>query len=356
MSVAMIPGPLSKESMRYLHFPTLLATFTCGALAQDRVTLENNDVLTGSIKSMADGKLTITSPLIGDITVPMEKVKDIVTQAQIALQTKSGETTTRAKVLGIEGGNLKLEGELPSMSIANLGKINPPPHVDPEWTGSLKLSGLWTEGNTDRRAVGAAFDASLRREIDRISVDAAWDYGEEKNQTTGIWSLSQRRAGGGLKYDYFISKKWYALVTARVLGDTLANLDLRFTGGVGLGYTWIEDKSTTFLTEAGLSYFNESYRVVVAPDPDSVDYLAARVAYKLTHAFSEKTKLLHGVEAFPSTENIRDTYLQAKTEITTSLTDSMIASVAHVLDWDNTPSRGFERTDNRIVLSVGWSF
>jgi len=356
MNVAMIPRPLSKESMRYLHFATMLATLTCGVLAQDRVTLANGDVLTGTIKSMADGKLTITSPLIGDVTVPMTNVSDMVTQAQINLQTKSGDTTTKARVTGIEAGNLKLEGELPSMAIANLGKINPPPHVDPEWTGSVKLNGLWTEGNTDRRAVGAAFDASLRREIDRISVDAAWDYGEERNPTTGQWALSQRRAGAGIKYDYFISKKWYALVTSRVLGDTLANLDLRFTGGAGLGYTWIEDSSTTFLTELGLSYLNESYRIVVAPDPDSVDYLAARAAYKLVHLFSEKTKLVHGVEAFPSTENIRDTYLQAKTEITTSLTDSMIASVAHVLDWDNTPSRGFERTDNRILLSVGWSF
>ena len=47
-------------------------------------------------------------------------------------------------------------------------------------------------------------------------------------------------------------------------------------------------------------------------------------------------------------------------EIVTSLTESMVASIAHVLDYDNTPAtdpnRTIDRVDNRILLSVGWSF
>jgi putative salt-induced outer membrane protein YdiY len=235
--------------------------------------------------------------------------------------------------------------------------INPPPKADPVWTGSVKLNGLYATGNTDRKAVGFALDASKRGELDRISFDASWDYAQDKDldQTSATyreWRLSQRRQGAGLKYDYFLSKKWYALGTARVLGDTLADLDLRFTSGVGLGYTWIEDKETTFLTEAGLSYLNENYR---SAQP-SVDYVAIRAAYKLTHQFSPTSRLIHGTEAFPSVENSDDVYLQVKTEVVTSLTESMLASLAHVLDYDNTPATGRERADHRVVLSVGWSF
>lgn len=342
--------------MRHLITLALLATFAGSVLAQDRVTLANGDVLTGTIKTMADGKVIINSPLLGDITVPMSNVSDMVTQAQVNLQTKNGDLLKR-RIVGIEGGNLRLEGDTSSLGLDSLGMINPPEKVEPKWTGSLKLNALWTDGNTDRRAVGAAFDASLRREDDRISVDAAWDYSEDKdNDSTSAtfrqWKLNQRRAGGGIKYDLFLSKKWYVLVTSRVLGDTLADIQLRYTGGVGLGYTWVEDDTTTFLTEVGLSYFNENYRSATP----SQDYLAARAAYKLTHAFSDKTKFVHGVEAFPSLEDASDVYLQAKTEITTSLTDSMIASVGHVLDYDNTPSPGRDRVDNRVLLSVGWSF
>ncbi|HEX5052495.1 MAG TPA: DUF481 domain-containing protein [Planctomycetota bacterium] len=342
--------------MRNLLNAAMLTGMLSCAMAQDRITLANGDVLTGTIKSMADGKVTIASPVLGDVTVPMSSVSDLVTQAQVDLQTKDGDLLKR-RIVGIEGGNLRLEGATTSLGLDNLGMINPPPKMEPSWTGSLKINALWTDGNTDNRAVGATIDAVRRAEIDRISFDANWDYADEKDNTftatRGTRTLTQRRAGGGLKYDYFLNKKWYALATARVLGDTLADIKLRFSGGAGIGYTWVEDSTATFLTEVGLSYVSEDYRTATSP---SIDYLAARIAYKLTYALSEHTKLVHGVEAFPSTERIEDTYLQAKTEITTSLTESMVASVAHVLDWDNTPAPGFERADNRVVLSVGWSF
>lgn len=342
--------------MRNLLTAAAVAAVCASALAQDKITLANGDVITGAIKTMADGKVTINSPLLGDVTVPMSNISDMVTKDQVDLQTKGGDLLKR-RIMGMEGGNLRLEGDTTSLAIDKLGMINPPAKPEPDWDGSLKLNALWTDGNTDRRAVGAAFDASLRRSSDRISVDAAWDYSEDKDgdstsATFRTWKLNQRRAGGGMKYDYFLSKKWYALVTARVLGDTLADLNLRFSGGAGLGYTWVEDSTTTFLTELGLSYVNENYR----SNTPSVDFLAARAAYKLTHAFSATTKLVHGVEAFPSTEDISDFYLQGKTEIVTSLTESMLASLGHVIDYDNTPAPGRDRVDNRVLLSIGWSF
>jgi putative salt-induced outer membrane protein YdiY len=279
------------------------------------------------------------------------------------LQLKTGDTWVNRRILGIEAGNLRLEGDTTTLPLANLDKINPPADPPPSWDGSLKVNSLYTDGNTDRRAIGASLDASIRHERrgdwfgDRISFDAAWDYSEDKDNdptsaTFRQWRLSQRRAGAGLKYDYFLSERWYALATMRVLGDTLADLDLRFTAGAGLGYTWIEDEITTFVTEFGLSYVHENYRSATP----SEDYLAARIAYKLTHAFDPTTKLVHSVEAFPSTQDMDDFYMQARTEVVTSLTESMLASLAHVLDYDNTPAPGRDRVDNRVVLSIGWSF
>ena len=84
--------------------------------------------------------------------------------------------------------------------------------------------------------------------------------------------------------------------------------------------------------------------------------VAARVAYKLRHTFNERTKLIHGVEAFPSTEDSDDVYFQATTEVRTNLTDSMIGSIAWIWDYDNTPAPTRERSDHRVLLTVGWSF
>ena len=327
----------------------LAATVASVASAQDKVTLSNGDVVTGAIKTMADGKLTISSPLVGDITIPLSNIANLSTSAPVDLLNTDGERFKR-RIAGIEGGDLKLEGDIPSLALSRLGQINPPEKVPESWTGSLTAGGWITSGNTERRAIGLAFEAVRRSEIDRITADASWDYSEDK--ATGNWVLNQRRAGGGLKYDYFLTKKWYLIATARVLGDTLADINLRFTGGVGLGYQWVENDTTNFSTEAGLSYFNENYRSATP----SVDYLAARVAYKLSHKLSDTTKLLHGTEAFPSLEDANDVYFQMKTEVQTNLTASMIASLGWVWDYDNTPAPGRDRSDHRVLLAVGWTF
>ena len=347
--------------MRIYLLVAAIAAFSVGALAQDKITLSNGDVITGKITSMADGKVTIKSPLLADIVVPIASVSDLVTGESVTLKTTSGDVWQR-RITGIEGGSLRLEGgQTSSLSLDNLGMINPPAQVAPQWTGSLNFSAVNTTGNTDTRSAGLAFDASRQGKTDRITVDAAWAYGENKDRSSPVASssgyvLTQRRAGAGLKYDYYLSNKSYLLATTRALGDTVANLELRYTAGAGLGYTIIDDGKDLFLFEVGLSYLNESYRVVPAASSRSTDYLAARVAYRYVHPFSDKTKIVHRAEAFPSVEDKEDIYCQVTTELQTTLTESMVATVTHVFDYDNTPAPGFKRGDHRVVLSVGWSF
>ena len=137
-----------------------------------------------------------------------------------------------------------------------------------------------------------------------------------------------------------------------MLGDTLADIELRYTVGAGLGYQILDDATTRLNAEAGLAWFYENYRSATP----AVDYLAARVAYKLRHEFSDKTRLIHGVEAYPSLERAEDVYFQATTELQTNLTESMIGSLSWVWDYDNTPAPGRDRSDNRVLLAVGWTF
>ncbi len=339
--------------MKNFLYIAAAAALSVGATAQDRVTLTNGDVITGKIVSMADGKVTVKSPVLDDVVVPLAEVADMATEGAVTLQSKTGELWSR-RIVGIENASLRLGGAgADALPIANLGMINPPEKKEPEWTGSLKLTALYTSGNTRRESVGLLFDASRTTEIDRITVDGMWNYGTDEDVNTNVKTLTQRRAGGGAKYDYFLSERWYALVTTRALGDTLADLKLRFTAGAGAGYTIIDDGTTLLLSEAGLSYYSEDYRQAGLATEETV---SLRVAYRLEHQLSEDTKLLHRVEAFPSLEDSDDYYLQAVTELSTSLTESMVASIAHTLDYDNTPASGRKKADNRVFLTVGWSF
>ena len=345
--------------MNKLINAVVFAALCASGFAQDKLTLTNGDVITGKIQSMADGKVTIQSPVLDEVVVAIGDVTDLVTAAPVVLQTQEGDRMER-RILGIEQNSFRLSGdgntqELPVMS---LGMINPPEEQPPKWTGSLKFTALYTSGNTRRESGGLLFDASRTTEQDRITLDGIWNYGTDEDvnpssATFGEKTLTQRRAGAGAKYDYFLDKRWYVLGTARALGDTLADLKLRLTIGAGAGYTIIDDGTTLLLSEAGFSYYSEDYR---QPGLATEETVTLRVAYRLERQLSEGTKLVHRVEAFPSIEDGSDFYLQAVTELSTSLTDSMVASLAHTLDYDNTLATGRKSADNRVFLTVGWSF
>lgn len=342
------------RNMRSTLFAVAVATCAIGIRSQDQVTLSNGDVVHGKVVTMAEGKVTIRSSLMGDVTVSITEVIDLKTGDKVTLKTNEGRTLRR-RVVGIEDDNLRLDGDVEGggLLVANIDMINPPADDAPKWSGSLKTTALYTSGNTRRESVGVLFDASRSTKKDRITVDAIWNYGTDEDVATDVKTLTQRRAGGGVKYDFFLNEGWYALGTARALGDTLADLQLRFTSGLGLGYTIIDDGVTTLLSEAGLSYYIEDYRTSGLASQETV---SLRIAYRLEHQLSEETKLVHRVEAFPSIEDGEDFYFQAVTELTTSLTDSMVASVAHTIDYDNTPATGRKNADNRVLLTVGWTF
>lgn len=321
----------------------------------DRITLSNGDVLHGKVLSLLEGKLSFDSPALGIIEIALDQITDLETTAAVTIETLDGERLQR-RITGIVDGLVTL-GPPPSgvsdhtrFPRARLAAINPPEEKPETWTGSMSVGLYFASGNTDRRGGDASVDAVRRTEQDRITAGVAWNYAEDK--TDGDWELTQRRVQAGLKYDYFLSEKSYLLANTGVEGDRFQDIDLRFTTGVGYGYQWIETDDLSFATEIGINYFSENFR---SSTPDN-SYITARLAYFLKWQLIDGIKLLQDVRFFPSLEDADDIYLKKDTRLRMSLAQSMFTELQWELDYDNTPSSGLDRIDNRLFLNVGWEF
>jgi ABC-type Mn2+/Zn2+ transport system ATPase subunit len=156
------PYPTLGLPMRAILTAIVSLAFVASAtLAQDKVTLDNGDVLTGKVKTMADGKLTVNSAALGDVVVPMANVKNLQTAEEVHLRTTTGDLIRR-RILGIDSGTLRFDGADTEL-VSNLDKINPPEQKDAEWTGALKLGAGLITGNTERRSVSGASRREMRR-------------------------------------------------------------------------------------------------------------------------------------------------------------------------------------------------
>lgn len=338
----------------------LLAIFCAPVFAQDSqetdvIVLTNGDVLTGVVKTLADGEVTFETLLIGTVTIPVVAIADMRTAQPVELLTAEGETLRR-RITGIQDGQLLLAAEpgvtpsIPSLPLGQVDQINPPEAPGPTWTGAFSFGGIVSTGNTQLRGANLAFDAERRSEIDRISFQGFWDYQEDKD--TGTWNLTQRRVGGAMQYDYFLSQESYVLATAGAQGDTFQDIELRFTGGAGYGYQWVESDDISFNTEAGLNYYSQEFRSATP----SEQYMALRLASNLDWSVIEDLKLLYTVGYLPSLEDIEDYYVRSDTRLRLTMTENMFAQFQWVLEYDSTPSPGLDSADNRYLLSIGWSF
>lgn len=223
--------------------------------------------------------------------------------------------------------------------------------TDPEWTGSVSLGATYTSGNTETQAYNADANAELRRDVDRYTWKAFWNYATDR--ATGTEVVTQRKAGTSLKYDYFLNEAetTYLYGNTAIEHDSLADLDMRWLAGAGAGYQFYDEPDFSLAGEFGLNYIVEDFSTATKDD-----YVSARLAANLRKVISEDTKFTSSVEVYPSVEEMDDVYGKWDSKLSTTLTEAMFASIQYVMDFDNTPSGGAERLDQRIVFGLGWSF
>jgi putative salt-induced outer membrane protein YdiY len=327
-------------------FVLVLLTSAAATARADEVRFKNGDRLTGTITSAEGGKLKITSKVAGDVTVDLKDVDTFSTDAPAAVHLNNG-TVIRERIEAGEGGAVRTGGG-GAVQLSDVESINP--NRD-RWTGSVVAGGLISRGNSDTTSLNVNAEATRRTLQDRLSGSGSYIYSRERSPDTGDKTTTADNWSLAGKYDYFFTKKFYGFASMRAEHDRIADLDLRLTPSLGVGYQWIEKPDLNFNTEAGLAWVYEEYA-----NDGSEDHVAARLAYHVDKKFNERVSLRHNLEYLPSLEDGGDFNINADLGLRTSLTKAMFTEVKVEWKYDATPAPGAAKNDQRFLLGVGWSF
>jgi len=215
----------------------------------------------------------------------------------------------------------------------------------PAWTGSFSAGATFTSGNTDTTSVAVGADAVRETDANRQTLRGWWNYAEQEDV------LTDRTVGATYKYDHFVDERLYYLGIAGLESNELSGLDLRHYFGGGAGYKFHDTEKFQFDGEAALTYITEKYEV-----GKDADYLAARLAYNLGYQYSDTTRFEQIAEVFPSLEDSDDFNGKLDSRVRVDVSSSMFFQLQWVFDYDNTPARGAEKDDHRVIVGVGWQF
>ncbi len=328
----------------------ILTGWIAGHALAGEVILKNGDRLTGKLTASAVGDLKIESDALGEVKVDMKDVRTFSSDEPVELRLTDGSVIKESITVGDEG-TVRTAGPAGRVvQLSSIDKINPPAV---KWTGAISLAGALASGNT--KSIGLTLDASAvrRTDDDRITLGAGYRFQRERDPGTGTNSETQNRYFINAKYDYFLTKKFYVFGNVGVEHDAIANLDLRLTPGLGVGYQWLETAKMNFNTEAGLTYVYEKYAGVSG----SNEYLSLRLAYHFDwKLLDEKVLLFHNLEYLPSLEDISDYLINTDIGVRTMMTSAWFTQFKVALIYDSTPAPGKTEADLQFLLGVGYAF
>jgi putative salt-induced outer membrane protein YdiY len=339
--------------MRYhVHLLMLIIAILPATAHADEIVFKNGDRVKGKITQFLGDKLKVTGDVVGDVAFDLKEVSTFSTDEPLIIHFKDGSIFNKKIETGQEGMITLAAGQAGqplTFNIADIDKVNPPPI---QWTGNITAGIVVTRGNSHTQSANVSASAVRKSDIDRISADAGYNNTRQKDPDTGEVSTTQRSAYLGLQYDYFFNDKIYGYANARAERDAIADIDLRFLGGLGAGWQIYDTETFGLSAEAGVSWISENYY----PPTDDEEYWSGRLAYHVNKDFNSAVSFLHNTVFYPGFEADGGYYAKSDAAIRSSLTDSMFAELKAIWSWDSTPAEDRERVDVTYLFSLGWSF
>lgn len=323
-------------------FGVLLLVLPPHSAVADEVRMKNGDRLTGEIVRMEKELLIFKSAYAEEkLGIDWKEVECISSERNLPTEFKDNEFLI-GRILCPESGKVQIEstllGKSTPASLNQLQSVNPS-----TYSGIFNLGGILNSGNTDTRALNIATRFQVRTRKHRFTVDAKHNYAAANGVATA------RNSSASLKYDFFTREKVYSYAQSLTEQDYFANLNLRNTEGLGMGYQFFDTRQTSLFIEAGVSYFNED--VMIGVDERTA---AGRWAVGLDWQVGPKRLMLfHRQEGYYSASS---QVLRTEQGLRIPLLDNISANFEVDYRFNRYPEAGKKKADLNVILGLTYVY
>jgi len=235
--------------------------------------------------------------------------------------------------------------------------------VDPTksvWKAAVTLGASSASGNTDVKSIAFTGDA-VKEAAEKAGGQQRYTLGLSYNYAEAEGVQTQNRKAINGQVDHFLSARSYVLGTAGAMTDDQANLDLRWTAGVGYGNQFVDSAKWKVSGELGISYVDEDYEEFPGLPSSDQAFTAARIAYNWDWIANDNVNLTQNMAAYPNVEDPNDFFGTLDTRAKIVLTEKLFTQLRWLWNYNSNPpldSTGvrLERSDHLVELTIGWTF
>ncbi|MGH9340777.1 MAG: DUF481 domain-containing protein [Acidobacteriota bacterium] len=244
--------------MRTLWLLTFLLTFAPQCLA-DVVELSNGDRLTGRVKELSSGELTLQTPYAGEVKIDWNQIVRLTTEEQVSIEFRNGQVQA-GPISSPEEGEFQVGApDGPVVSRAEVVAIKletpalPEPGILGNWHGNADLGYTVARGNNEINNLALSFASARRTRNDRITARFKSLHSVQNDVTAS--SLYR----GSLRYDRFLSPRTFVFGIADFEKDELAGVELRTSQGGGVGIRLGAGTDTVMSLFGGATFLQEKF-------------------------------------------------------------------------------------------------
>lgn len=336
---------------------TVLLLLLLGHAYADQLTLKNGDRVTGKIVKTDGGKLVVSTDLLGNVSIELADVSNIVTDQPLYVTLADGRTVSGLLTASADRADLKpANANVISMDRSAIRIIRSEaeyvayqdtlePGLLEGWSGGADVGFALTSGNSDTTNLAIGLAVERETSNDKTSIYAASVY--SRDSTDGDSRTTANTVRGGVRYDRDINRKLFAYVFTDLEHNGLQDLTLRFVLGGGLGHHLIRNERTELDLLGGLAWNREYFK----GDFNDRSSAEVQVGQTLSHRFSSRVSLKEQLFIFPNLTNGGEYRINFDASLVTDISRRIGWQVTVSDRYLSNPPFGFEKND--LLLTTG---
>jgi hypothetical protein len=375
--------------------PFFLAFFSLTALAEtpDTITFLNGDQLSGKLISVLSGTVAFHSDVLGDISVPLTKVKALRSTQSFAVVEKQKRIARKTLIEQVPVGPVTLDDKIFSVrpagaaektipandasSVIDAARFHRELHGESDilygWAGSITLGATLAEATNSVQTYTGAI--ALARTIpttawlppsSRTTLNLSATYGLAKDQQILSEGNVYQAASisktdikhGDVEYDKYFSPVLYALAAASADHNFGNGLQLQQSYGAGLGWSVIKATKNNLDLKATLGYEQQQFYngIESGLGTPNVNLIGATITENWSRTFAHSIKFSQYVTLTPAFNVLRAYSGVANANFVFPVYKKLNLTLSSTDNYLGDPPEGFQRNSFQFTAGITYLF
>jgi len=359
------------NALRPLTSLIIFILFASSVASADTIKLKNGDHITGTIKAITDGKLTLATEYAGEIKIDLKLIADLQSDSSLCLKASSDEAVcgqikklVRGKVEIADSSDKVREVEIDkvvsladaksdSKSKSALASASPVATDVPsliseifsDWKGGVDFGFSLSRGNTRSGQLSLFVNSKRSFGRDTLQLNGNALYGS----VNGAQSISANRFD--VRYDHFLSDRAFVYFVTEAETNKPKRLELRNAHGGGFGWQIAKSDRVRFSTFGGVGTINQDF-----DDAPSTFGIEGRMGQEMTLSLSDKMRIINNYEILMNVSDHGSNRSQFNLTFQAPLVENIVLGVRYYNRYDSRPLPDTQSTDSGVVTTLGYRF